>query len=170
MSDKGARATFETLIGVGALGVAGVLGWGALSISSDAGYAGVGPDFLPWVVTVALALCGALLIWQARTGGFRDMDPPSGAQRGDWWALAWVSVGILANAALIETIGFILSCALCYALAVRGLRAAEGKHPGNAAKTLLDAVTGVLIAAPVYWMFTKVLAVNLPGITTTGWI
>ncbi|HQX58843.1 MAG TPA: tripartite tricarboxylate transporter TctB family protein, partial [Burkholderiaceae bacterium] len=29
---------------------------------------------------------------------------------------------------------------------------------------------GIAIAAPVYWMFTKLLAINLPGLTTTGWI
>ena len=41
--------------------------------------------------------------------------------------LAWVVAGVAANAALITTIGFILACTLCFMLAVRGLRAAEGK-------------------------------------------
>ena len=31
-------------------------------------------------------------------------------------------------------------------------------------------VTGMLIAAPVYWLFTKLLAINLPGVSGTGWI
>ena len=26
------------------------------------------------------------------------------------------------------------------------------------------------LPAPVFWLFTKVLAVNLPGITASGWI
>ena len=34
----------------------------------------------------------------------------------------------------------------------------------------IDLLTGALIAAPVFWMFTKFLAINLPGLTTTGWI
>ena len=79
----------------------------------------------------AMGLCGVLLIWEVRTGGFRNMEEPSGAARGDWHALAWVSAGILGNAALITTIGFVLSCALCFALAVRGLRISEGKPAGN---------------------------------------
>jgi len=29
---------------------------------------------------------------------------------------------------------------------------------------------GALIAAPVFWMFTKLLAINLPGLTQTGWL
>ena len=160
----------QTLMGLGALGVAGVLAFGAIGISSDAGYAGVGPNFLPWVIAVAMAVCGVWLLWEARTGGYQHMETPSGAARGDWPALAWVSAGILANAALITTIGFVLSCALCYALAVRGLRASEGKPAGNARVTLHDAITGMVISAPVFWLFTKFLAVNLPGVTGTGWL
>ncbi len=160
----------QLAMGIGALLVAAVLAYGATDISSEAGYAGVGPNFLPWVISFALAVCGAMLIWEVRTGGYRQMPEPSGAARGDWRALAWVSAGILCNAALITTIGFILSCSLCFVLAVRGLRASEGKPVGDVRQTVRDAVTGMLIAAPVYWLFTKVLAVNLPGITATGWI
>jgi putative tricarboxylic transport membrane protein len=160
----------QLAMGIGALVVAAVLAFGAAAIPSDAGYAGVGPDFLPWVVSAALALCGVMLIREVLTGGYRQMEEPSGAARGDWRALAWVSAGVLLNAALITTIGFILSCSLCFALAVRGLRASEGKPIGDLRQTARDAVTGMLIAAPVYWLFTKLLAVNLPGITASGWI
>ena len=31
-------------------------------------------------------------------------------------------------------------------------------------------VTGLMIAAPVYWMFTKFLGINLPGLTESGWL
>ena len=43
----------QLAMGIGALAVAAVLAFGALAIPSDAGYAGVGPDFLPWVVSAA---------------------------------------------------------------------------------------------------------------------
>ena len=164
------RGVGQLLVGVGALLVAAVLAYGATSISSEAGYAGVGPNFLPWMISGALAICGGLLTYEALTGGYRHMQPPSGAPRGDWHALAWVSAGVLLNATLITTIGFILSCALCFTLAVRGLRASEGKPAGNARQTGIDAVTGMLIAAPVFWLFTKLLAVNLPGLSSSGWI
>ena len=160
----------EVFIGVGVLALAAFLAWGATGISSDAGYAGVGPNFLPWVVSAALAACGVWLLWEARSGGFRDREPPSGAAKGDWPAFVWVSAGVLANAALINTLGFILSCALCFVLAVRGLRLAEGKGGGGLHQTLKDGMVGLLIAAPVYWLFTKILAVNLPGLTATGWL
>jgi putative tricarboxylic transport membrane protein len=161
---------FHALIGLGALAVAGILAWGARAISGEAGYGGVGPNFLPWVVAGVLAVCGVWLLWQAFTGGFRQLDPASGAERGDWPAFAWLSAGVLANAALITTAGFVLSCGLCFVLAVRGLRLSEGKPAGGLRQTGVDAVVGLLIAAPVYWLFTKLLAINLPGLSASGWI
>jgi putative tricarboxylic transport membrane protein len=159
----------QTLVG-GAVVLLGLgLGAGAVGIPSAAGYAGVGPNFLPWLVSAALLLCGAFMVYEARTGGFRDMDEGDG-EKPYWPGFVWMSAGLLANAALITTIGFIFSCALCFVMACRGLRNAAGK-PGQGAKSwVTDAVTGLLIAAPVYWMFTKFLAINLPGLTQTGWL
>jgi putative tricarboxylic transport membrane protein len=163
-------ASRQGLIGAGVIAVGAVVAFGAWQIPSAAGYAGVGPNFLPWVVAIVLVLCGVLLLREARTGGFRDMEEPSGAERGDWGALAWVSAGILLNAALITVIGFVFACAMCFALAVRGLRASEGKPAGGLRQSGIDLAVGVAIAAPVYWMFTKLLAINLPGLTGTGWL
>ena len=160
----------QTFIGAAALLLAAVLAWGATGISSDAGYAGVGPNFLPWVVAVVLAVCGVWLIIEARTGGWRQLETPSGAGRGDWQALAWVAGGITANASLLTVLGFPLSCTLCFMLAVRGLRVAEGKAHGGARGLVRDAVTGFLIAAPAFWLFTLGLGLNLPGLTQTGWL
>jgi putative tricarboxylic transport membrane protein len=160
----------QLAVAVGALVAAAVLAFGATDISSDSGYAGVGPNFLPWVISAALGLCGVMLLWEVWRGGYRNMPEPSGAARGDWRSLAWVSAGVLLNASLITTIGFILSCSLCFVLAVRGLRASEGKPAGSVQQTVKDAVIGIVISAPVFWLFTKVLAVNLPGITASGWI
>jgi putative tricarboxylic transport membrane protein len=89
---------------------------------------------------------------------------------GYWRAFAWVAAGLLLNATLIERIGFILSCSLCFALAVRGFRASEGKSHGGIAQAIKDLVLGMVIAAPVFWLFSKALKINLPGITGTGWI
>jgi putative tricarboxylic transport membrane protein len=163
-------ATPQTLLGVGTLTLGALLALGATQISAEAGYAGVGPNFLPWMVAVALMLCGAFLVWEARSGGFREMEEPSGAAQGFWAGFAWVSAGILANAALITTLGFILSCALCFVLAVRGFKAAEGRPDRSPKAWLIDALIGIAIAAPVYWMFTQLLAISLPGLTSTGWI
>jgi putative tricarboxylic transport membrane protein len=167
---QAAPPSHQTLVGIGVIVIGALLAWGALSIPSTAGYAGVGPNFLPWVVSVALVICGAFLVWEAHSGGFRELEPPSGSVRGDWVALAWVSAGVLGNAALITTIGFVFACALCFVFAVRGLRGAEGKPAGGLRQTAVDVATGLVLAAPVYWLFTKLLSINLPGITGTGWL
>ncbi len=161
----------QTFVGLAALALGLGLAIGALSIPAQAGYAGVGPNFLPWVVAAVLSACGLWLLADARQpGGWRDMEPASGAASGDWTALAWVATGIVANALLITTIGFILACTLCFMLAVRGLRGSEGKPHGGARGLVIDFVTGFLIAGPAYWLFTKLLGINLPGLTGTGWL
>jgi len=161
----------QTLIGLAALGVGVALAIGASVIPAQAGYAGVGPNFLPWVVAVVLAACGVWLTVDARRPeGWRDVEEPSGAPRGDWTALAWVAAGIAANALLITVLGFVLACTACFMLAVRGLRGSEGKPHGGARGLVLDFVTGFLIAGPAYWVFTKLLGINLPGLTGTGWL
>ena len=160
----------QTLVGVGTLATGAMFVAGALTIKSDAGYSGVGPNFLPWVVGLALLACGAGLIYEARSGGYREMEEPSGAAFAHWPGFVWVSAGILATAALITTLGFIVSCALCFVLTVRGFKSAEDRLDLSPRAWLVDAGIGLAIAAPVYWMFTQLLAINLPGLTSTGWL
>lgn len=160
----------QQAIAVGAIALGGLFAFGALGIPGEAGYAGVGPNFLPWVVAAVLTLCGVLLLWQAGRGGYTHMDAPSGAARGDWRALAWVASGVVINAVSITTIGFVLSCTLCFVLGVRGMRVAEGRRGGGLRQTLMDALVGASIALPVYWLFGKLLSITLPGLTSTGWI
>ncbi|MES2483803.1 MAG: tripartite tricarboxylate transporter TctB family protein [Pseudomonadota bacterium] len=166
-TDRDRRAQLAVGAGVLLLGVA--LGAGAVGIPSEAGYGGVGPNFVPWLVAAALSVCGVLMVREALTGGFRDM-PDAPDRQPPWWpGLVWVSAGLLSNAALIANLGFILSCGVCYLLAVQGLRRASGQRPR--ARTLaVDVFTGVAIAAPVYWSFTQLLGINLPGLTSTGWL
>jgi putative tricarboxylic transport membrane protein len=59
---------------------------------------------------------------------------------------------------------------LCFVLAVRGLRLSEGQPGGGVQQTVIDVVTGLVIAAPAYWLFTKVLSISLPGLTAGGWL
>ncbi|MFD0666304.1 tripartite tricarboxylate transporter TctB family protein [Ramlibacter sp. MAHUQ-53] len=160
----------QTLVGAGVTLLGLALAAGALQIPGEAGYAGVGPNFLPWLVAGVLTACGLLIVREARTGGFREMDAPSGGDAAWWPGGVWVSAGLLANAALITTIGFILSCALCYLLAVQGLRRASGQAASAPAVLAIDLLSGLAISAPVFWAFTQFLAINLPGLTQTGWL
>ncbi len=169
MNPSSDSSLMQTLVGAGVVLIGFALGVGAVSIPSTAGYGGIGPNFLPWLIAIVLTLCGVLIIREARSGGFRNMETPSGADRAHWSPAIWVSAGLLANAALITTIGFILSCSLCYLLAVQGLRSAAGQSIGRPRTLLIDVLTGIAISAPVFWTFTQFLAINLPGLTASGW-
>ncbi|MES2977064.1 MAG: tripartite tricarboxylate transporter TctB family protein [Pseudomonadota bacterium] len=160
----------QTVVGVGIVLLGAGLAAGALSIPAAAGYGGVGPNFLPWVVSLALLICGVFIVRESLTGGFRHLDAPGGEEKPYWTGFAWMSAGLLANAALITTIGFILSCALCFVLAVQGLRGSEGHHDRGVGIWLKNTLIGLAISAPVYWTFTQFLAINLPGLTSTGWL
>jgi putative tricarboxylic transport membrane protein len=152
-----------------------LLVWGAAGLPSDSGYQGVGPNFLPWVVALALAVCGLGLVWESVR---RESTPDNAALGKDvqangapnsWVGFAYVSAAMLANAVLIEHVGFIVSCALCFCLAARGWRVAEGRPLGlNTAVT--DALLGAAISAPVFWLFTLGLGVSLPALIKGGWI
>ena len=159
----------QALVGVGVLLLALGMAVGATFIPSTAGYAGVGPNFLPWLVSVVLGICGMVLIYKARRGGFRNMEE-HGGEHPYWAGFAWMSAGMLLNAALITQIGFILSCMLCFVLAARGLRNAQATAPLSLNSWLIDIALGFMISAPVYWMFTKFLGINLPGLTESGWL
>lgn len=162
---------WQAAVGGLVLVVAALMAWGALQVPGEAGYGGVGPNFLPWLCSAVLAVCGLWLIWEARTGGYRHVSDPGGAARAHFSAFAWVSAGMLMNALLIEHIGFVFGCTLCYVLAVQGLRRAAGQAlAGSPTGLIKDVVTGLLISAPVFWAFTQFLGINLPGLTGTGWL
>jgi putative tricarboxylic transport membrane protein len=168
-----ATQKLQALVGAGILLIGLGLAFGAITIPSAAGYGGVGPNFLPWVVSIMLAVCGVFAIREALTGGFRAMEEGEGqsdAPGAYWPGFVWVSAGLLANAALITTIGFIFSCTLCFVLAVQGLRSAAGQAHTSPAGWIKDVLIGMAISAPVYWAFTQFLAINLPGLTNTGWL
>ncbi len=162
-----ARVQAAVAAGVLLLGLA--MASGALDIPGEAGYGGVGPNFLPWAVAIALSACGLLMLREVFTGGFREMPQDADLAPAWWPGLVWVSAGLLVNAVLIERVGFVLGCTVCYLLAVQGLRRAAGQEIG-ASTYATDLASGAAIAAPVYWTFTKFLGINLPGLTGTGWL
>jgi putative tricarboxylic transport membrane protein len=176
----------QALAAAALLAVAAVYAIGAQRIPGEAGYGGVGPNFLPWLVCGALTLLGMLLGWQAISGGWQGMpdtvaapdddepDPfaherprPIGP---DWPAFAWVSAGLLLNAGLISSVGFVMSCALCFALASQGVRVASGAGFRRLQVLGRDLALGICIAAPVFWLFTLALGVSLPSLTGTPYL
>ena len=118
----------QTLIGVGTLALGGGDGRSACRSVPRQATAASGPTSCRGSSRRCSPSAARGLVWESLSGGFRLMDEPSGAPRGHWPGFAWVSAGMLLNAALITTLGFILSCTLCFVLAVRGFRPRRA-HP-----------------------------------------
>ena len=130
-----------------------VFGVGATQLPADTGYAGIGSAFLPAVVALLLLLVGGLLLWQACTGGFRNYTDGVVDLVADHRGALWVTAGILASAALITKLGFVIAATTLFVCVARGF----------GSKTWLrDAITGAVLVLPVFWLFTLVLDVNLP--------
>jgi len=128
MTEQAAALRHQVTIGAGALVLASLLAWGAHSISRR-------PRAMPASAPTSCRgrwlpcwRCAGWLIYEAVSGGWRQMEEPNGAASGDWLALAWVAAGIVANAALLTRIGFILSCTVCFMLAVRACAAAKASR------------------------------------------
>lgn len=164
--------TAQKLVGAATVLLAALIGAGATQLPGAEAYSGVGSNFLPALVAVVLLVCGVLLLKEAFSGGgfaklpddLTSLPPPN------WRGMAWLSAGLLVNAATITTVGFIPSCTVLFVLAARGFRVSMGAGKAPLREVLRDTAIGAAISAPVYWLFTKLLGLNLPGLTGTGWL
>lgn len=133
--------------------LAAVFGIGATQLQSDPGYAGIGAAFVPGVVSIFLAIVGALLLWQALSGGFRNFTDEVATVAADYRGAIWVTAGILLMAALITRLGFVIAATILFTCVARAF---GSKTP------VRDVITGAILVFPVFWLFTLVLDVNLP--------
>jgi putative tricarboxylic transport membrane protein len=159
----------QTLVGAGVLLTGLALAFGAIGISSEAGYGGVGPNFLPWLVSIVLTSAAPGSSGKRAAAAFASSTRPRRRPR----LLARLRLGLGGPAAQRGADHHHRFHPELHAV-LRAGRAglAPRERPGrrvNAPRTwVIDFVTGLLIAAPVFWMFTQFLAINLPGLTATG--
>jgi putative tricarboxylic transport membrane protein len=147
------RAEVALSLGVLALGA------GAAAVTAtlpgEGGYAGIGPNFIPAVVSAGLLLLGAWLTIEAFSGGWRQREPHAGS-----FAAApflWVSAGLFAHMLLIGNAGFVIAGTALFVLVARGF--------GSRA-TLRNLLIGAALSLGVYLFFVKLLNVGLPA----GWL
>jgi putative tricarboxylic transport membrane protein len=135
------------------LALALVFGIGAIRLPSEPGYAGIGSRFVPTAVAVCLAVAGLLLLSQALRGGFRNFVNTTAVLTADYRAVLWVSAGVLSMASLIERAGFVVGAAVLFVCTARGF---------GSQRFFRDAMIGIALVLPVYWLFGQVLDVSLP--------
>ena len=147
------RAEIALSLGVLALG-AGAAAVTA-TLSGEGGYAGIGPNFIPAVVSAGLLLLGAWLTFEAFSGGWRHRSEHAGG-----FAAApflWVSAGLFAHMLLIGLAGFVIAGTVLFVCVARGF---------NSRQPIRDFLIGTALALGVFVFFVKLLNVNLPA----GWL
>jgi putative tricarboxylic transport membrane protein len=156
---RGARVELILSLGVLALGLfASVV---AFRLPEAGGYARIGPNFMPKVVSGSLIVMGIWLLAETFTGGWRERVPDDPAERGEhafvYGAFAWVSAGLFAQMALIGNAGFVIAATVLFACVARGF---GSRRPAR------DLAIGVILGVAVFLFFVKFLNVNLPA----GWL
>src|SRR5262245_3054949 len=147
------RAPFampEFLIGLGLLAFAGVALWQTLSIPVSPMYAKVGPTVFPYMTVAGLALLAIFLIVQALRGGWQPDEEKEIAL--DWRAFGFVVAGLVANAALIQPLGFTAASTIMFVLITHGF---------GSRRVLRDATIGFVLALVSYFGFAQALGVNI---------
>jgi putative tricarboxylic transport membrane protein len=147
-----ARAEVALSAGVFAAGVGAAAV--TASLPSEGGYSGIGPNFMPALVSAGLIALGAWLLYEALRGGWRNTTPHTESFQAR--PFVWVSAGLFAHMALIGIAGFVIAGAVLFVFVARGF----ASH-----RFLRDLAIGVALSLAVYLFFTQVLNVSLPA----GW-
>ena len=158
-STRGARVELGLSLGVFALGLFAT--FIAFGLPEAGGYARIGPNFMPRVVSIGIMALGIWLLVEVFTGGWRHRTPDDPAERGEHAfepaAFAWVSAGLFAQMALINIAGFVLAAMVLYTLVARGF---------GSTRWLRDTAIGLVLGLAVFLFFVRFLNVNLPA----GWL
>lgn len=149
-------------IGIAVLALSGFFVAGLQGISGEEGYAGLSPRFMPTLVAIGLAVCGALLTWQGLRGGFRNMpeeDAELPSAPHNLKGFLWVAAGLVLNMALIGTLGFVFASTLMMVCVARGY---------GSRRVARDALIGLCITVPMWALFEFLLGINLPLLPLAG--
>jgi putative tricarboxylic transport membrane protein len=147
------KAEIALSAGVLALGIGAALVTAGLP--SEGGYAGIGPNFMPGLVSGGLVVIGAWLLYEAFAGGWRSRaEDPQGFQSAPF---LWISAGLLAHMALIGWAGFVVAGTVLFVLVARAFASRS---------SLRDFAIGLILSVAVYVFFTQALNVSLPA----GWM
>ena len=153
------RSGAEVALSLAVLALGAGIAIGTAFLPAQAGYARIGPNFIPAVVSGGLLVMGALLLREALAGGWRNRAAPeAGAEHAfNAAAFGWITAGLFAHMALIAWAGFVLAGMVLFACVARGF---------GSLRPARDAGIGLVLSLGIFLFFVKLLNVNLPG----GWL
>lgn len=155
----------ELLIAAIVLGVGGLVLLESRDIRVSAATVQVSPRLVPQIIGTGLLIVGlwylAEIIRRPYTGPgeeSEDFDPQATT---DWAVIAFIAVGLVCYAILMESAGFMFASAVLFFLSVYGM---------GSRRYLRDAVLAVALAVAIFLVFDTWLGVRLPTGELTEWI
>lgn len=127
------------------------------NIQATASFSQVGPRFFPYVVGVLLTTSSLWLtfdVLRGRTGHPEETDTVDPKQPINWRSLSLVAGVIVGHGLLISWVGWIVATAFLF----WGIAFATGSR-----RWVLDPVIAIVASVSIYFFFTEVLSVYLPG-------
>ncbi|MEN9559898.1 MAG: hypothetical protein RLZZ502_1109 [Pseudomonadota bacterium] len=134
--------------------LAGLTAWQAYQLPPPSGYSSVGPRFFPGAIAAGLALCGALLLWQALNGGFPNVSTEASGETAQWSGFYWIIIALVTFMLTAKWGGFPLAGMLLFAFSARAF---------GSQQLAKDLGIGFGLALAAYLFFAKVLSVQLPA-------
>ena len=155
---------WQTGVGVAVMSCALMWAIGVLTMPAETQWLGGGARLVPSMCALVLLVCGGWLVWEARNGGWRNASTLSGYVGLQVTPWVWVSAGILLGGGLIGVLGFIVAGAVCYVMALQGLRlAADVCYRASGKQWAADLVCGLFLASLIFLIFTYVVGIGLPA-------
>jgi putative tricarboxylic transport membrane protein len=127
-----------------------------VQLGSEEGYGPSGPAFFPLVVSAGLLVFGALFLLQALVRpdpALREYVAEE-EEATHWRTVVLVVITLLVYAFLLEPLGYPVATSLFFLVVTRIL---------GSRRLLRDAIIAVVLSFVLYFGFTEVLGVRLPG-------
>ncbi len=129
-------------------------------------YARVGPQVFPYAIGAGLIAIGALLARSALKGSWSvnwAETTETGPTRRESWrhmsSVGLVGLGLVANAALIAPLGFVIASTLMFALTTWAF---------GSRRVFFDLAVGAVFYTVIFITITNALGLSLPGGTLWG--
>ena len=129
---------------------------GTLSITVTPAYSRVGPRAIPFAVAAGLIVLGLLYALES----WKGTQTPAEDQAVNLWPIVLISGGIILDALLMPSLGFILSSTVLFVLVAAGL---------GSRRYLRDGLVGLALSAVAYVTFVYGLGLRLPAGPFAGW-
>jgi putative tricarboxylic transport membrane protein len=153
---RGGRATGELALGV-ALVILGVLLLvGTTMIAVAPTYSRVGPRVFPFAVGIGLIVVGLIYTFES----WRGVQTPADDHQVRFLPVAFISAGLILDAVLLKSLGFIPASTLLFVLVTAGM---------GSRRHLRDLIAGAVLSTIAYLTFVYGLGLSLPAGVLRGW-